>query len=64
MITFKRVCIKDHTIEDTNGDSFTLKRTKEYTTSPIREEDNTIMVFSTYWVRVPVDLFAGEVRFT
>lgn len=63
MTTFKRICLEDYTITDTEGTSFTLQRAKEYTTS-LEREDGTVMLFSTYWVRVPVTLFAGERLFT
>lgn len=57
---YKRICLYDHTITDDEGTSFTLKRGTEYTTSgPL--EDGTVMVFSQYWVRVPLALFGGEV---
>lgn len=59
MTTFKRVCLKDHTITDQEGTTFTLQRAKEYTTSGERS-DGTVMVFSRFWVRVPVSLFSGE----
>jgi hypothetical protein len=60
--TFKRVCIKDYTIKDPDGTEFTIHRTREYITS--REKDGEVRVFSTYWVWVPVEIFAGEVKFT
>lgn len=59
MKTFSRVCITDHTITDDNSTSFTIKRGKEYITSP--EKDGTVMVFSQYWVRVSVNIFAGAI---
>ena len=62
MKTFNRICIKDHEITDSEGTTFELKRGKEYTTSP--ENNGLITVFSTYWVKVPVTLFAGEEIFT
>ena len=63
MMTFNRICLEDYEMED--GDrQFTLKRGQEYTTSPTREADETVMVFSRYWVRVPVRIFAGAKRFT
>lgn len=62
MKTFKRICIKDYTIEDDIGQKLELKRGKEYTTSS--EINKKVVVFSTFWVRVPVKLFAGEQVFT
>ena len=62
METFNRICIKDYNIKDKRGNKFDLKRGKEYLTS--RDEDGLVMVFSNYWVKVPVELFAGEIKFT
>ena len=62
MKTMKRVCIKDHTVTDAEGTSFTIQRAKEYTTSV--EKDGMVLVFSRYWVTVPVSIFAGEVAYT
>ena len=58
MQTFNRICIEDYEIKDSEGTTFKLKRGKEYLTSP--EDKGLITVFSTYWVKVPVTLFAGE----
>lgn len=63
MQTFNRICIKDWEITAENGDHFKAVRGKEYTTST-EHEDGTVTVFSNYWVRVPVDHFAGEQQFT
>lgn len=62
MITFKRICIRDHRITAENGDTLRLERGKEYLTSA--EKSGEVTVFSSFWVKVPVDLFAGEERFT
>lgn len=58
MRTFQRICVEDYTIHD-GEKQFTLQRGHEYTTSSVREEDGTVKVFSTYWVDVPVTIFAG-----
>ena len=50
------------TVIDAEGTAFTIHRAEEYTTSA--ERDGTVMVFSQYWVRVPLRVFAGEVKFT
>jgi hypothetical protein len=60
--TFQRVCIEDYTVTDSEGTSFTVKRGREYITSP--ERDGQVRVFSTFWVWVPVSIFAGERKFT
>lgn len=62
MKTFHRVCIEDYMVVAKNGDRFELKRGKEYLTS--EEENGLVVVFSAYWVRLPVTLFAGERIFT
>lgn len=58
MKTFKRICIHDHTVKDSD-ESFTVNRGTEYITSV--EEGGYVTVFSTYWAKVPVSMFAGEV---
>lgn len=57
MQTRQRLCGKFWCITAKNGDYFELERGKEYTTSKLYD-DNTVTVFSNYWVpRVPVDVF-------
>lgn len=60
--TYKRVCVKTWNIEAQNGDYFEVERGKEYTTS--EEKDGHVVVFSNFWVPVPVECFAGEQVFT
>lgn len=62
MKTYNRICICDHEVKAENGDCLSLKRGKEYLTS--REQDGKVVVFSTFWVPVPVELFAGAQVFT
>lgn len=64
MRTFKRICIEDYELSAKNGDRLTLARGHEYITSPTREEDQTCVVFTNFWVRVPATLFAGEKLYT
>ena len=75
MKTYKRICIKDYSIQDSEGTTFKVERGKEYITSEIavspsfmakelQPEDGHVTVFSTYWVKVPVSIFAGEEVFT
>ena len=61
METFYRICIKDFTLQGDNG-CLELKRGKEYLTS--KEEKEEVVIFTKYWVKVPVSLFAGEEQFT
>jgi len=63
MRTWNRICIKDFQISALNGDTLRLKRGKDYLTSDINDKDE-VMVFSTFWVWVPVYIFAGEELFT
>jgi len=56
MKIFKRICIKDYTLEATNGDKLELFQGKEYTTS--QEHDGMVTVLTNYWVPVSADLFA------
>lgn len=58
MKVFRRICIKDYTLEAQNGDKLELFRGKEYTTSD--EKDDKVVVFTNFWVGVPAGLFAGE----
>lgn len=57
---YKRICLHDHMLTDQKGTSFTLKRGQEYITSGLLE-DEAVLVFSEYWVKVPLKLFGGEV---
>jgi hypothetical protein len=60
MKTASRICIEDCTITDEEGTSFTLERGKEYDTS-VDDDDGKCIVFSRYWVTVPVSIFAGKI---
>lgn len=62
METWKRICIKDYTVKDSVGQCVDLQRGSEYITGS--EENGRTMVFTKYWVDVPIELFAGAVRFT
>jgi len=62
MRTFKRICIKDYKIEDSEGKVFELKRGVEYLTSSV--EDKEVVVCTGYWFKAPRNIFAGSVIFT
>jgi len=72
MKTFKRICIKDYSVTDYFGNTFKIERGKEYLTSAVNEspsigphpKENHVVVFSNFWVHVPLDYFAGEIQFT
>lgn len=61
MKTFNRICIKTTEFEDEDR-SITLKRGEEYTTS--KEKNGQVKVFTRYWFWAPIEIFAGEERFT
>ena len=72
MRTFKRICLRDFTVVDELGHTCTIKRGMEYITSevnaapafgpePLRDH---VVVFTNYWIHVPVEIFGGAVRFT
>jgi hypothetical protein len=63
MQTFNRICVKNWEITAENGDHFKISRGKEYLTSG-EHDDGTCTVFSNFWVKVPVEVFAGEQEFT
>jgi len=62
MRTYKRICLKDYILEDSVGNKMELKRGQEYNTS--EEKDEKVVVFTNFWVKGPVELFAGEILFT
>ena len=61
-VAIKRICIKNWEIIAQNGDRFKVERGKEYLTS--NEKNKEVIVFSNYWVSIPVSCFAGEQKFT
>ena len=56
----ERLVIQDAFVEAENGDRLDLKYGDKVTTSLVRESDQTVMVFSRFWVRFPASIFAGE----
>ena len=56
MKVYDRICLKDWHVEAQNGDRQDLKRGETYTTSASLP-DGTVTVFSTFWVRAPLDVF-------
>ena len=63
MTTFKRVCIRDHSVTDAKGQVASVVRGKEYLTSEV-EPDGFVTVFARFWWPCPVSVFAGEEQFT
>ena len=72
MQTYKRICLKNYEIEDDDGKTFTLERGKEYLTSGVNAApsigpspiENHVIVFSSFWIPVPLSVFGGEIEFT
>lgn len=56
---FLGLCVEDFCPAPDEDATFVLRRGKEYTIGPVKNE--TVMVCSTYWTRVPARLFAGVV---
>ena len=63
MKTFHRKCIKPWSITAENGDFFEVIAGETYLTSA-EHSDGTVTVFTSFWVRVPVECFTGAVQFT
>ncbi len=62
--TVKRICIKSETFTDGNREQV-IERGKEYITSPDKPDGTCNVYTSPFWVyEVPLDLFAGAVKFT
>lgn len=62
MTTYKRICLRDHTIADRKGNSMSVYRGKEYLTS--NEKNNLVTVFGPFWAKFPIDIFGGEIKCT
>ncbi len=60
MKVFSRICIKDFAVTD-GHDTASVQRGHEYTTSD-EHDDQTVMVFTNFWFRVPVSNFGGEIE--
>lgn len=56
MNVYTAVCVKDWSIQAENGDRQECKSGQRYTISEIRKDD-TLTVFSTFWVPAPKDIF-------
>ncbi|MBT3298466.1 hypothetical protein HN385_06070 [archaeon] len=72
MKTFNRICIEDFEVKDESGQIFKVERDKEYLTSAINDAPalgpeavkDHVIVFSKFWVPIPISVFAGEKVFT
>jgi hypothetical protein len=63
MRTFSRICVEDYELVAQNGDTLRLERGKEYLTSAERD-DGLVVVFTRFWVPVPLRLFGDSKVFT
>jgi len=61
--TYRRICVRDYERSDSEGNRLELSRGREYLTSA-ENENGDVVVFTNFWVQVPVSIFAGEIRFT
>ena len=52
---YEAICLRDWTIEAANGDKLELKRGTAYKIGAVQKD--TVMVFSSFWVRAPVGVF-------
>ena len=70
MKTFKAICIQDFIALDTDGNFCHIERGKEYDISEeacspalmakdIPPEIGMVTVFTNYWIKAPIDIFAG-----
>jgi len=72
MRTYKRICVRDWEVTDEYGNHFKVNRGEEYITSEVNDAPSIgpgpvaghVVVFSDYWVPVPVEIFGGEILFT
>lgn len=53
----ERMAARDWFVEDQQGNRQDVKRGKSYTTTK-EAKDGQVILFSSYWVRVPLDVFA------
>lgn len=53
----KQLCIKSFEIIAQNGDHWRAEQGKRYTTTVPSDEEETVTVFSDFWVRVPKEHF-------
>jgi hypothetical protein len=56
MKTYKRICQRNWFIQAQNGDRQDLHQGRAYLTSK-PHDDGTVTVFSSFWVRAPLDIF-------
>lgn len=62
MKVVERLVVKDWEITAENGDHFEIKWGETYTTLKDLTAGGKVVVFSRYWLTVPADCFAPEVR--
>ena len=53
----EQLCVKSYEITAQNGDYWKAEQGRKYTTTVPSEDNQTITVFSSFWVAVPKDHF-------
>lgn len=53
---YEAICLRDWSVEAANGDRQELKHGTTYTIGNVRHEE-TVMVYSRFWVRAPAGVF-------
>lgn len=53
----EQLCIKSFEITAQNGDHWRAEQGKSYTTTVPSDEEETVTVFSDFWVQVPKEHF-------
>jgi hypothetical protein len=55
--TVRRVAQRDWFVEDSHGNRQDVRAGKDYEQTKKVWDDNTVTLFSRFWVRVPADVF-------
>lgn len=58
MKVYERICLKNHKVEAENGDCQRYERGRAYMMSAPREGDESVVVMSTFWVRLSREIVA------
>lgn len=58
MKVYERICLKNHSVEAENGDCQKYERGRTYTMTAPRDGDESVVVLSTFWVRLSKEIVA------
>ena len=72
MKVYRRICIRDYSVSDEEGNTATVKKGKEYLTSEVGDAPcigpspvkGHVIVFSDFWFPVPIHIFRERLEFT